>query len=94
MRKDGNPALGLLVIFKRTKLVPVVFLCELSRKQNTFGNKWYRTDRLVCNFYTSDFMNFIPKFVQDNCLHTYVCNIGCPKGRNFKLMADVFLIKC
>ena len=42
---------------------------------------------------TLDFMNFTPKIVADNCLQTHVSNTGCPKGQNFKLMADVFLIK-
>ena len=93
LQKDGSPALGPLVIFKRTKLLAAIFLCELFRKQNTSGNSWYRTDILVCNFYTLDFMNFTPKFVPDNCLQTQVCKTRCPKGRKFKLMADVFLIK-
>ena len=67
-RWSASPALGPLVIFERTKLLPAIFLCELSREENTFGDSWYRTDRLVCNFYTLDFMNFTTKFVPDNCL--------------------------
>ena len=91
--REEEAALGPLVIFKRTKLPPAIFLCELSREQNTFDDSWYRTDRLVCNFYTLDFMNFTPKFVPDNCLQTHVSNTWCPKGREFKLMAEEFLIK-
>ena len=35
-----SPALGPLVIFKRTKLLPAIFLCGLSR-EHTFGDSWY-----------------------------------------------------
>ena len=91
---SASPALGPLVIFRRTNLLPAIVLCGLSR-EHSFGDSCYQTDRLVCNFYALDFMNFTLKFVPDNCLQlqTHVSNTWCPKGRNFKLMADVFLIK-
>ena len=41
----ASPALGPLVIFKRTKLLPAIFLCGLSR-EHTFGDSWYGTDSL------------------------------------------------
>ena len=88
-RWSASPALGLLVIFKRTKLLPAIFLCGLSW-EHTFGDCWYRTNRLVCNFYILDFMNFTPKSVPDNCLQTYMSNTRGPKGRNFKHMAEYF----
>ena len=76
MWEDRSPALGPLVIFKRTKLLPAIFLCELSLKQNTFGNSWYRTNRLVYNFYTLDFMNFTAKF----CTRQLFTNIHVTQG--------------
>ena len=80
-RWSASPALGPLVIFKRRKLLPAIFLCRLSL-EHTFGDSWYRTDRLVCNFYILDFINFTPKSVPDNCLQTHMSNTWCQKGRN------------
>ena len=88
-RWSASPALGPLVIFKRTKLLPAIFLRGLSQ-EHTFGDSWYRTDRLVCNFYILDFVNFTPKSVPDNCLQTHMSNTWCPKRRNFKHMAEYF----
>ena len=88
-RWSASPALGPLVIFKRTKLLPAIVLCGLSR-EHTFGDSWYRTDRLVCSFYILDFMNFRPKSVPDNYLQKHMSNTWCPKGRNFKHMAEYF----
>ena len=59
-------------------------------REHTFGDSWYRTDRLVCSFYILDFMNFTLKSVPDNCLQTHMSNTWCPKGRNFKHMAEYF----